>query len=94
MHFLVDSDTEIGDNKYTTELSNVSLRKEDTIVGTKEKIRGLCTDAGGGGTREFLAKELSLVDRTISSMDFMTTSCGHRGMNRKMKSTCENHFGD
>ena len=93
-HFLVDPDTVIGDNKHTVEVSDTSLRKVDPIDGTKEKIHRLCTDAVGGGTREGLDKELSLVDRTISLMDFMTNTRGHHGMNRMMQIPCEKHFGD
>ena len=69
MNFLLDSDAEIGDNKHTSEVSDMSLRKVDTIHGTKEKIYALCAKAGGKRTSECLAKEFSLVDHAISLMD-------------------------
>ena len=37
MYFLVDSDAAIGNNKDTSKASDTSLRKLDTIDGTKEK---------------------------------------------------------
>jgi hypothetical protein len=94
MYFLLDADAAIGDNKQTALASDVSMKKIDPIEGTKEKVHGLCTDAGGGGTSEGLAQELSLVNRTIPLHSFLITTCSHHGMNRMMQSPCEKFFGD
>ena len=69
---MVDADVAIGDNKHTDEESDMLLRKNDPIDDTKEKMHGLRADAVGGGNREGITKESSLVHYTISLIDFLT----------------------
>ena len=66
MHFLVGSNAEIGDNKHMEEASDVWLRNFDHVHSLKDKISGLWADAREEDAREGLAKDFSLVGRTIS----------------------------
>ena len=84
MTFLVDANTTIGTNTHMEKVSDVSLRKVDPIDGPKHKMHVLRTNVGGGGTREGLDKDSSLVDWTITLISFLTTTCGHHGTNCMM----------
>jgi len=68
------------------------IAEDGTIV--KEIVHGLGTDAGGGGTREGLALELSKLGRTCSLALFLTITCTMHGSNRMMQSPCQKYFGD
>jgi len=94
--FLLDSDAAIGDNANTADAANVSLKKLDRSIDgsiVKVKMTGLCTDAGGGGTRDGLATEMNKLERTINLDQFLVVTCCLHAMNLMMCSPCEKCFG-
>ena len=96
--FLLDSDAAIGTNISTAAAIDSSLHKVDVLeengAVAKVPMDGLCTDAGGGGTREGLARELASIGRTCPLETFFVTTCSLHAMNRMMQSPCKKYFGD
>lgn len=78
----------VGDNSNIAISADKKLEKIDSITKDgslrKEIMHGVCTDAGGGGTREELAVEMSKNNRTCDSQDFLITTCTLHAMNRMM----------
>ena len=97
MTFLLDSDAAIGDNISAADASNHSLQKNDYLDSNgniaKVAANGICADAGGGGTREGLALEMSKLERTASLTLLLIVACCLHAMNRMMQSPCEKYFG-
>ena len=92
--FLLDSDAAEGSNVLTADAIDTTLKKLDSNNGLlKVLINDLCTDAGGGGTREGLAVELDKLSRTISLLLLMIVTCVLHAMNRMMQSPYEKFLG-
>ena len=96
MNLLLDSDVAAGTNVSTDLAIDASLKRLDSSLENmpKEIMHGLCTDAGGGGTREVLANTMMKLGRAAASNTFLKTTCAHHGFNLMTASPCEKYFGD
>ena len=98
MTFLLDSDAVISTNVSAAAAIDLSLRKVDILeengIVLKVTIDRLGADAGEGGAREGLARELASIGRTCPLETFFVITCSLHAMNHMMRSLCEKHFSD
>ena len=85
-----------GTNAEISEAVDDSLTKIDISIddAPQEIMINLCSDSGGGGTREGLENKLIEHERTCSFDLFIATTCAHHTFNLMVASLYTKFFGD
>ena len=91
---LLDCDASAGTSEACAEAVSHSMNKIDPLPPKKKrKLYGQCTDAGGGGTGESMARELTKVKRRIRRR-FMSSTCALHAHNLTLKNPVSTLFGE